>query len=74
MNTPSVEERLAHSQARLETVEKLLADKSRSLLLANQQVERADIRLKNIQLMFFTETYFVKCLEGLRIPENTIQI
>ncbi len=48
MNTPSVEERLAHSQARLETVEKLLADKSRSLLLANQQVERADIRLKNI--------------------------
>ena len=44
MNNPPVEERLAHSQARLKTVKKLLADKSSSLLLANQQVERAEIR------------------------------
>ena len=54
MNTPSVEERLAHSQARLETVEKLLADKTSSLRLANKQVERADIRLKNITDSMFS--------------------
>ena len=66
MNTPSLEERLAQTQARLETVEKLLADESSSLLLANQQVERADIRLKNIIDSMFS-SLIITGTQGLMI-------
>ena len=62
----SDEERLAHNQARLKIVEKLLADKISPLLISNQQVERADIRLKNIIDSMFS-SLIITGTQGLMI-------
>lgn len=48
MDPAVAEKRLAHTQAKLAAMEKLLEDKSRDLFTANQEVEKTNDHLQNI--------------------------